>query len=232
MTTGVRAQRRDDISQRILEVGRVHLAEQGAAALSLRAVARDLGMVSSAVYRYVADRDALLTLLVVDAYDEVGDLVDAALARESRKRWDTRILTMAQTLRGWALTEPARYALIYGSPVPGYAAPAELTVAPGTRIVQALLGLLAEGVAVGDVPPDVRSAPMPRALGNDLRRVCRELQMDLAEGVLGRGVMFWCTLLGAVSSEVFGQLGHDSFSEPALLFDHQIRLGIGTLRGA
>ncbi|MDQ2781707.1 MAG: WHG domain-containing protein, partial [Actinomycetota bacterium] len=125
MSTGPRAQRRDDISQRIIEIGRVHLTERGAAALSLRAVARDLGMVSSAVYRYVADRDALLTLLVVDAYDEVGDLVDMTLVRESRRRWDSRLLAISQTVREWALAEPARYALLYGSPVPGYAAPAE-----------------------------------------------------------------------------------------------------------
>lgn len=230
MSTGPRAQRRDDVSQRILEIGRLHLTEQGAAALSLRAVARDLGMVSSAVYRYVADRDALLTLLVVDAYDEIGDLVDAALVRESRKRWDTRLLAISQTVREWALAEPARYALIYGSPVPGYAAPAEVTVAPGTRIVLALLTLLAEGVAVGDVQPD-GPVLLPRALGQDLGRVSRELQLDLAEGVLGRGVFFWSTLFGTVSLEVFGQLGRDSFTEPALLFDHQIRLAITTLRG-
>lgn len=230
MSTGPRAQRRDDISQRIIEIGRVHLTERGAAALSLRAVARDLGMVSSAVYRYVADRDALLTLLVVDAYDEVGDLVDMTLVRESRRRWDSRLLAISQTVREWALAEPARYALLYGSPVPGYAAPAEVTVAPGTRIVLALLALLAEGVAVGDVHCD-GSVPLPRGLGKDLRRISRELQLDLAEAVLGRGVLFWSTMFGAVSLEVFGQLGGESFTEPALLFDHQIRLAITTLRG-
>ncbi len=230
MSPGPRARRRDDVSQRILEIGRLHLTEHGAAALSLRAVARDLGMVSSAVYRYVADRDALLTLLVVDAYDEVGDLVDATLVRESRKRWDARLLAICRTVRGWALAEPARYALIYGSPVPGYAAPAETTVAPGTRIVLAILALLAEGVAVGDVHPDGRVA-LPRALGTDLRRASRELELDLADGVLGRGVLFWSTLFGTVSLEVFGQLGSDSFTEPALLFDHQIRLALTTLRG-
>ena len=70
----------------IVRIGRQHLATDGAAALSLRAVARDLGLVSSAVYRYVASRDELLTLLVVDGYDELGDAVDAALERGGPRR--------------------------------------------------------------------------------------------------------------------------------------------------
>ncbi len=119
MSEGVRARRRDDVTRRVLETGRRHLAEYGAAALSLRAVTRDLGMVSSAVYRYVASRDELLTLLVVDAYTELGDAVDARLAELSRAAWDTRALAACVAVREWALREPARYALLYGSPVPG-----------------------------------------------------------------------------------------------------------------
>jgi len=64
----------------ITRIGRDQLAVHGAAALSLRAVARELGVVSSAVYRYVRNRDELLTLLIVDGYTELGDEVDAALA--------------------------------------------------------------------------------------------------------------------------------------------------------
>ena len=69
----------------IIRLGREHLALHGAAALSLRAVARDLGVVSSAVYRYVESREELLTLLLVDAYNELGDEVDAAVGRGARK---------------------------------------------------------------------------------------------------------------------------------------------------
>ena len=67
--------------QDITRIGRTHLATEGAAALSVRAVARDLGVVSSAIYRYVRSRDDLLTLLVVDGYNELGDAVDAAEAQ-------------------------------------------------------------------------------------------------------------------------------------------------------
>ena len=84
MTEGCAPDAATTSPRRVLEIGRQHLADYGAAALSLRAVTRDLGMVSSAVYRYVASRDELLTLLVVDAYTELGDAVDARLAELPR----------------------------------------------------------------------------------------------------------------------------------------------------
>ena len=94
-----RARRREDVTARVLEIGRGHLAEHGAAGLSLRAVTRDLGMVSSAVYRYVANRDELLTLLLVDAYGAQADAVDAAVASASDQRWHDRVLAAGHAFR-------------------------------------------------------------------------------------------------------------------------------------
>ena len=99
---------------RVLEIGRRHLAEHGAAGLSLRAVTRDLGMVSSAVYRYVANRDELLTLLLVDAYCAQADAVDAAVATASDQPLGRRgSLVAARAFRSWAVrrAEPLRPAL-------------------------------------------------------------------------------------------------------------------------
>jgi len=231
MTEGVRARRRDDVTRQVLEIGRQHLVEYGAAALSLRAVTRDLGMVSSAVYRYVASRDELLTLLVVDAYTELGDAVDARLAELPRASWDARTLAVCVTVREWALREPARYALLYGSPVPGYEAPGEQTTEPGTRVIRTLVALMAEGVRDGDVVDGVTDVPMPRALRTDLARVHDELGVEIDPAVVGRAVMVWSVLFGAVSLEVFGQYGTDTFTQPAALFEHQIRLALATLRG-
>jgi AcrR family transcriptional regulator len=230
MAAGVRARRRDDITAQVLEIGRRHLAEHGAAALSLRAVTRDLGMVSSAVYRYVANRDELLTLLVLDAYTELGDAVDATLASVPRAAWERKLLLVAEAVREWALREPARYALLYGSPVPGYEAP-EVTVEPGTRVIRLLVGLVSEGVAVGEIRNGPSPTPLSRALRADLTRVRSELGVDVDQAVLARAVLLWSALFGAVSLEVFGQFGEDTFLEPGLLFEHQMRLAIATLRG-
>ena len=124
----------------IVRLGREHLALHGAAALSLRAVARDLGVVSSAVYRYVESREELLTLLLIDAYNELGDAVDAAVGAVPEDDFGGRFAALGGAVRGWALREPSRYALLFGSPVPGYQAPAERTTGPGTRVITALIG--------------------------------------------------------------------------------------------
>lgn len=226
---GVRQLRRDDLTSRILQVGRAHLAEQGAAALSLRAITRDLGLVSSAVYRYVANRDELLTLLVVDAYTELADLVDAAVRGRADQPWSARALSAANAFRDWALAEPARYALLYGSPVPGYAAPPERTNEPGTRVILALLTLVAEGVAAGDVVDGDGPVPLRPDLRIDLASVAAELGLDVDPAVLARAVMLWSVIVGGISLEVFGQFGPDTFSERGLLFEHQVTAAITAL---
>ena len=147
---GKRQDTRDRIEREIVELGRRHLITDGAAGLSVRAIARELGMVSSAVYRYVASRDDLLTLLLVDAYTELADAVERA--GEADGTWRERLLRMAHAARAWAVAQPASWALLYGSPVPGYHAPAELTVGPGTRMIGTLFGAIASGIATGEIP--------------------------------------------------------------------------------
>lgn len=223
-----RAQRRQDVTDAILEIGRRHLAQEGAAALSLRAVTRELGMVSSAVYRYVANRDELLTLLVVDAYTDLADAVDDAVAAASRRSWTERVVVAALAFRAWAVADPARYALLYGSPVPGYVAPAERTTEPGTRVVVLLGTLVAEGVARGDVTV-TSGVPLPRALAPGLTAIADETGMAGGPAVTARAVHLWSTLIGAVSLEVFGQYGPEGPPEPAALLEHQVRLVLHTL---
>src|SRR3954465_13373659 len=105
---------RAELTAEITDAARRQLAEVGAAALSLRAVAREVGMVSSAVYRYFPSRDELLTALIVDAYDAVGTAAEAALAAHQRAGVVTRWVAVSTAIRTWALAHPHEYALIYG----------------------------------------------------------------------------------------------------------------------
>ncbi|WP_205860547.1 TetR/AcrR family transcriptional regulator [Phycicoccus sp. HDW14] len=199
-----RAEHRQAVEARIVEIGRRHLASEGAAGLSLRAVTRDLGMVSSAVYRYVANRDELLTLLLVDAYTEQADAVDAAVAGAAGRSWDERIVVGGMAFREWAVRDPSSYALLYGSPVPGYEAPAERTVEPGTRVVITLAGLVDEGVREGSVPVD---GPVPIAhagLSDDLVRVAAETGLGAGPDVLARALTLWAVLVGGPASRCSG----------------------------
>ena len=214
------------IEREIVEVGRRHLVTEGAAGLSLRAIARDLGMVSSAVYRYVASRDDLLTLLIVDAYTALADAVDDAGA-SATGTWRERLAEMAKTARGWALAQPASWALMYGSPVPGYHAPADTTVGPGTRVIAALFAVVAEGVAAGEIP---ESGPVPTAATSaDFDAVRAEFGFTGGDATVLRCFLLWATLVGAISLEVFGQYGADTLSDPADVFDGQLRLVVAAL---
>lgn len=223
---GKRQQARDRTEAQIIEVGRRHLITDGAAGLSLRAVAREIGLVSSAVYRYVASRDDLLTLLLVDAYTELADTVDAA-AESVSGDWAARLVAMAHAARRWAVDQPARWALLYGSPVPGYRAPAELTVGPGTRVVGALFAVIADGIRAGAVPDPKDVAPKP--VSEDFDRVREEFGFAGGDPVLLQCFLVWATLVGAISLEVFGQYGPDTLSASELVFDGQVRLLVQAL---
>jgi AcrR family transcriptional regulator len=218
---GKRQESREKIEAQIIELGRRHLVTEGAAGLSLRAIARDLGMVSSAVYRYVGSRDELLTLLVVDAYSELADAVDRAAATTGGS-WRDQLLAMAHAARAWAVDQPARWALLYGSPVPGYHAPRERTVGPGTRVVGALFNAVGTGLAAGDVPKSKITAAQP--LSADFHRIREEFAFAGDDAAVAKCFLLWAGLVGAISLEVFGQYGTDTLTKPRAVFDIQVRL--------
>jgi AcrR family transcriptional regulator len=222
-----RQETREKIETQIIELGRRHLVTEGAAGLSLRAISRDLGMVSSAVYRYVASRDDLLTLLLVDAYSELADAVD--LAGVAAGSWRDQLLAMAHAARRWAVDQPARWALLYGSPVPGYQAPRQRTVGPGTRVVGTLFNAIAAGIAAGDIPQSTVAAAQP--LSSDFERVRQEFEFTGDDSAVAKCFLLWAGLVGAISLEVFGQYGADTLTEPGAVFDTQVRLLIDVLSG-
>ncbi|WP_197745685.1 TetR/AcrR family transcriptional regulator [Mycobacterium heidelbergense] len=223
---GKRQESREQIEARIVELGRRQLADRGAAGLSVRAIARDLGMVSSAVYRYVSSRDELLTLLLVDAYSELADAVDRA--RETLgDQWSDDVTAIARATRRWAIAHPALWALLYGSPVPGYHAPPERTVAAGTRVVGALFDAVAAGIATGDIRLTNDLAPQP--MSSDFERIRQEFGFPGDDQVISKCFLLWAGVLGAISLEVFGQYGADTLTDPAAVFDTQLQLLVDVL---
>jgi AcrR family transcriptional regulator len=201
----IRARVRAEMVTEIKTVARHHLATEGAN-LSLRAVARDMGMVSSALYRYFAGRDDLLTALIIDAYNALGGAAEKADA-EMTDRGDLRgrLLAVGRAIRHWALASPAEYALIFGSPVPGYAAPAD-TVVAAQRTPDVLLGIFVDGFAAGQVRAPV--AALAPALRTDMVAARNAVAPSLPPEVFAHGTIAWIHLFGAVSFELFGQLNN------------------------
>lgn len=223
---GKRQETHEQTQARIVELGRRHLVDRGAAGLSLRAIARDLGMVSSAVYRYVASRDELLTLLLIDAYSDLADTVDRARDTQG-ELWSDDIVAIARAARRWAVAHPARWALLYGSPVPGYHAPPERTVAVGTRVIGAIFDAIAAGITTGDIR--LTSIVVPQPMSSDFDRIRREFGFPGDDAVMAKCFVFWAGVLGAISLEVFGQYGAGTLTDPEAVFDTQLRLLVDML---
>ncbi|MEY9945848.1 TetR/AcrR family transcriptional regulator [Kitasatospora sp. GAS1066B] len=203
---GARERARAELTREIKREARRQLARDGAQRLSLRAVARELGMASSALYRYFPSRDELLTALIADARSELAEAVERAVAvvgggvpgGDSRVRWRA----YCSALRDWARARPHEYALLYGSPVPGYQAPAE-ALAPAARIPLAVLGVLR---ATAPGPAQAAGGPQPPALSAPLARLAAQQAPELPQGVAARAVSAWTQLCGLVGFELFGQL--------------------------
>ena len=198
-----RERTRAEITGQILDAARRHLATEGASGLSLRAIARELGVSSSGVYRYVASRDELLTRLIVAAYDALGAAAEAQEAAVARADLASRWSAVCDAVRGWALANPNEYALIYGTPVPGYVAPAA-TIAPAARVSSVLLGILSD--AAGRLPPAVAEDDVPSG-GREALAPLRSIAGSVVpDALLQRGLMALAALFGTVSFELFGQL--------------------------
>jgi AcrR family transcriptional regulator len=210
---------RAELSREIKEEARRQLAASGAGGLSLRAVARELGMVSSALYRYYPSRDDLLTALIIDAYNALGaaaeDAIAAGEASPARDRWTAA----SHAVRDWALANPHEYALIYGSPVPGYRAP-EATIGPAARVPLAFVGLLREALARGELGGAGGALPAGGALAGQADALSAALaQPGVPPDALVRAVIAWTQLFGMVSFELFGQFV-GSFEPADALFAH------------
>jgi len=196
----------------ILRLGRQQLHTRGAADLSVREIARGLGVASSALYRHVRNRDELLTLLVVDAFTDLAETVDNAV--ESTADTASQLHALAHCVHQWALDNPARWALIYGTPVLGYAAPADDTNQPGTRVMAVFLRIIATGVSEA---PD----PSP-ALAKVLRDGAEELGVTASSATMAEAVGAWTAFIGAVSADIFTQLGPDFRDHGTELIDRWV----------
>ena len=207
---------RAEVRAEILAEARRQLATEGATALSLRAVTRELGMASSAAYRYFPSRDELLTALITEAYDALGETAErAAGGGTPYECWQN----ICRAIRRWAIENPHEYALIYGSPVPGYRAP-ELTIGPASRVTFALAGVLVDAHNGGTLAP-ITGPGLSEAMAAEADRVGRVAMPGVPIATIARGLVAWTQLFGQISFELFGKLEGvvEDFEE---VFEHAI----------
>lgn len=215
-----RAQVRTEIKEHAWE----QIAGSGASALSLNAIAKRMGMTGPALYRYFGSRDELITALVTDAYRSLADTCRAAAAESSgaSSSGPARLKELAHTMRGWALTDPHRYFLIYGTPVPGYHAPEDVTLIAAeimAVLLDACAALPADG---GEVHPGEAQLDAHLAGHREWDR-----GHPAPAPVLRRALAFWTRLHGVLSLELAGHFTGMGL-DPELLFDAELD---GLVRG-
>jgi AcrR family transcriptional regulator len=191
---------RAEVTREILMVAKQHLGTHGAAALSLRAVAREVGMVSSAIYRYFPSRDDLLTALIVDGFEQIAGVVETADASAPSNDFVARWTAVGLAFRQWAQQHPYEYGLVYGTPIPGYVAPRD-TIPPVERTAMTLVAILREGLRSGLINIELQegafaASPLQLAHG------------DMPFDVLTRGLQAWSALIGMITFDLFGHLNN------------------------
>ena len=222
---------REEMTAEILAAARAHLADEGAAALSLRSVARDLELAPSALYRYFDGRDALLSALILSAYESLADeaehAADAATQTDAGDAGDAeRWLAVPRAVRRWALERPHEWGLIFGTPVPGYEAP-EDTVEPYARVAEALFRQVSVARAAGRLRTgdDEKAADELRAA---VAPVSDGLFEDMPVAKVVLAVQAWTTIVGIVSLEIFGHW-RNTILDPGAFFEATMRNVAGRL---
>jgi AcrR family transcriptional regulator len=200
-----RARHRADTTEEIKGLARRQLAEQGPGGLSLRAIAREMGTAPSALYRYFRSSSDLISVLCVDAYDSVADALAAARDTQPPTEHARRWLAICQAYREWSLRNPSDFALIFGTPVPGYQPHGEVITAAG-RSTAVAVAVFSAAVEAGAAEPGRTQVPPALVVG--------ELWQTLTGGSASSGearlagivLSAWASLLGYLVAEIFGSM--------------------------
>jgi AcrR family transcriptional regulator len=193
-----RAQVQDEIKQHAW----AQIAAAGASALSLNAIAKQMGMSGPALYRYFANRDELISALVKDAYRSLADAFHEAAGAGAD------LSDLAYTLRRWALADPQRYFLVYGTPVPGYHAPEDTT-----RIASEIMAVLLD-VCTAEQPSGTPASPLDPHLAEHQAWAGHP---PAPPSAMRRALTFWTRLHGTLSLELAGHFTGMGF-DPAQLY--------------
>jgi AcrR family transcriptional regulator len=207
------------------------MARVGSSSLNLRAVAREMGITPSALYRYFVNREAILTALITDAYDALGETVEQAVEQAPSDQTCTAILAAVHAFRRWALEHPQEYGLIYGTPVPGYEAPVGSTEQAAMRTNRVLLSLMSDAVRRGllQLPGDETLPAGLCAMFSRLGSQEPKAQFELPPAGWMLAMQFWAVLYGAINAEVFRQMPPPVLELSAEFFDHTMRRALAAI---
>ena len=205
MALSRRERRHEQTRQEIKQIARKQMAQQGRASISLRGIAAEMGMSAPSLYNYYTNRDDLVTDLLVDSYTHQAEALEQASASCQTQETIACLLKTVLAYRQWAVEHPTEFALIAGSPIPGYVAPIEQTLPQARRSLKVLLDLLQHAWDEHLLLPQLDSPDIaPETFNDDFLAWCRENGYALC--VVFLFLECYAFLQGAIALEVFGHL--------------------------
>lgn len=200
------AHERSDMTAQIKAVARRQMAEHGTAGLSLRAIARDLGITAPAIYNYFPRLEDLITALIVDAFTDLAEAMEAAEAAEPSERPYNNIMALCLAYREWAVSHPTVFQLIYGNPIPGYRAPQEITIPLARRPFLGIFRWFIRAHQSGALTIPAEYQAVPPAMAEGAAAWKRLSGIEMPDALLGIVMSGWARIHGAVLLELFGHL--------------------------
>lgn len=201
-----RGRKAEASAEQIKAIARAQMAAGGAAALSLRAIAREMGMTAPALYRYFPRLDDLITALILDAFNAHADAMAQAADQYPDDDYAGRLWGALLAYRQWALDHPVDFQLIYGSPIPGYSAPAELTVPAASRAFVVVVSALDGALRAGLLHPLPEYSAMPAPVQARLELINQRDGYVVPPVILAIATRGWTHIHGVVMLESFGHL--------------------------
>lgn len=205
---------RKTMREGIIRLGREQLKAHGASGLSVRGITRSLGVAPSAIYRHVKNRDELLTLLLVDAFDDLANHVDRAISSQDSPA--ERLRSLCSAMRDWAVINSSSWTLIYGTPVSEYEAPSDQTISPGTRVMAQFAEILHHGQLA------TKTSPLSKDLAAELEQSAEDLGIKINPTQLMEAALTWASLIGVINAELFQQFGSELTAHAQELFKHWV----------
>ena len=204
MVRPTRKKQIQNLQEVIKETAWKQIAEFGAPALSLRAIARELKITAPAIYNYFPDRDALVTALIIDAYKSFGD--SQLEARDAVPAIDLmgRMKAIGMAYRIWAHTYPQRYQLIFGTPIPGYEAPLIEVLPSAARSLSALVSVVERLRVAGKL--NVKSFPEVKKEYKVSFETWKKYGGDVDMLSMSVAMVIWSRVHGIVSLEIANNL--------------------------
>lgn len=197
------AHERNDMIAQIKAVARGQMAQHGTAGLSLRAIAREMGITAPAIYHYFPRLEDLITALIVDAFTDLAEAMEAADAAVASERPCDHILALCLAYREWAMSHPTTFQLLYGNPIPGYQAPEEITLPLARRPFLGMFGWFISAHASGELTIPAEYATVPPAMAAGVAAWRRMSGIAVPDPLMGLLMSGWARIHGMVLLELF-----------------------------